>query len=184
MQKFYVYRFKNEENEIIYVGKTKNLEQRIRTHFGKQGHLPKECYEEVRKIEFLVFEKESLMGIKELYYIAKFQPKYNVADKSDYLFLNALEEGDKWEDCLYAKGFINEMFTERELKLKEENTELKRQMINLRKNLCNEYQKKIEQLEKHCKKINEVKKNECRRSLVLSENCFSLRKKNRFDLVR
>ena len=61
MQRFYVYRFKNEENEIIYVGKTKDLKQRIRTHFGKQGHLPKECYEEVRKIEFLTFENESLM---------------------------------------------------------------------------------------------------------------------------
>lgn len=158
MQKFYVYRFKNEENEIIYVGKTKNLEQRIRTHFGNQGHLPEECYKEVRKIEFLVFEKESLMGIKELYYIAKFQPKYNVADKSDYLFLSALEEGDKWEDCLYAKGFINEMFTKRELELKEEIAELKRQMINLRENLCNEYRKKIERLEEDYKMIDKVKK--------------------------
>ena len=157
MQKFYVYRFKNEENEIIYVGKTKNLEQRIRTHFGKQGHLPKECYEEVRKIEFLVVEKESLMGIKELYYIAKYQPKYNVKDKSDYLLFSALEEGDKWEDCLYAKGFVNETLTKKELELKEENAELKRQMINLRNNLENKHFKELEKLRKEYEEINEVK---------------------------
>lgn len=133
MQRFYVYRFKNEENEIIYVGKTKDLKQRIRTHFGKQGHLPKECYEEVRKIEFLTFENESLMGIKELYYIAKFQPRYNSKDKSDFLYLGDLEQGDKWEEYLHAKEFVNKVLTKRESELMEENAMLRQQIIDIRK---------------------------------------------------
>ena len=157
MQKFYVYRFKNEENEIIYVGKTKNFKQRMITHFSGYGHLPKECYEEVRKIEFLVFEKESLMGIKELYYIAKYQPKYNVKDKSDYLVFSALEEGDKWEDCLYAKQFVNKEPTKKELELMEEIAVLKQQMINLRNNLQNKHFKEMERLRKKYEEINEVK---------------------------
>ena len=64
MKEFYVYRFKNEENEIIYVGKTKNLKQRLSGHFGKQGHLPEKCYKEVRKVEFLTFEKRKFNGDK------------------------------------------------------------------------------------------------------------------------
>ena len=35
-----VYRFLNKDNEIIYIGKTKDLDNRIKTH----EHLPKECY--------------------------------------------------------------------------------------------------------------------------------------------
>ena len=40
---YYVYRFLDKDNEIIYVGKTYNLETRLKTHFGKKGHLPEEC---------------------------------------------------------------------------------------------------------------------------------------------
>ena len=152
-----MYRFKNEEGEIIYVGKTKNFKQRMITHFRGHGHLPKECYEEVRKIEFLAVEKESLMEIKELYYIAKYQPKYNVKDKSDYLVFSALEEGDKWEDCLYAKQFVNKEPTKKELELMEEIAVLNQQMINLRNNLQNKHFKEMERLRKKYEEINEVK---------------------------
>ena len=157
MKEFYVYRFKNEENEIIYVGKTKNLKQRLSGHFGKQGHLPEKCYKEVRKVEFLTFEKESLMGIKELYYISTFQPKYNIEGKKEYLYFEALEQGDEWREYLYAKKFINETLSKRELELLEENATLRQQIINLRENLTREYSKEMEKLKKNYNEINEVK---------------------------
>ena len=157
MKEFCVYRFKNKENEIIYVGKTKDLKQRLRSHFGKQGHLPKKCYKEVRKVEFLTFEKESLMGIKELYYISKFQPKYNTEGKKEYLYFEALEQGDEWKECLYAKEFINETLSERELELLEENATLRQQIINLRENLTRKHFEEVEMLKRSYNEINEVK---------------------------
>ena len=41
-----VYRFINKENEIIYIGKSKNLEKRLKGH----DHLPNKCYEEIKFI--------------------------------------------------------------------------------------------------------------------------------------
>ena len=53
MKKYYVYRFLNNKNEIIYVGKSVNFINRMKQHFGSNGHLPKECYDNVDKIEYI-----------------------------------------------------------------------------------------------------------------------------------
>ena len=67
---YYVYRFVDKENNIFYVGKSKQaLEQRFRGHL----HLPKECYELVYKIEYVECITESDMSIKEIYYINKYR---------------------------------------------------------------------------------------------------------------
>jgi excinuclease UvrABC nuclease subunit len=58
-----VYRFVNENNEIIYIGKAKDLRNRINTH----NHLPKECYEERTRIEYTSFETETDMDFAERY---------------------------------------------------------------------------------------------------------------------
>ena len=70
-----VYRFVNKVNEVIYIGKAKNLKQRLATH----THLPSSCYSECSRIEYLSFDNESDMDYAEKYFIPKFKPKYNVA---------------------------------------------------------------------------------------------------------
>ena len=35
----YVYRFINNNKEIIYIGRTQDIENRIREHFSLSGHL-------------------------------------------------------------------------------------------------------------------------------------------------
>ena len=40
----YVYRFLDSKGDIIYVGKTVNIDLRMQQHFGDKGHLSKECY--------------------------------------------------------------------------------------------------------------------------------------------
>ena len=44
----FIYRFLDEQNQVIYIGKTINLANRIKSH----NHLPKECYANTKKIEF------------------------------------------------------------------------------------------------------------------------------------
>ena len=70
-----VYRFLNEENKIIYIGKAVNLKSRIANH----NHLPKQCYDETVKIEFIEFESADEMDFAERYFIPKCKPKYNTA---------------------------------------------------------------------------------------------------------
>lgn len=72
----YVYRFLDIDGNVIYVGKTEKLMQRIRSHFSC-GHLPKKCYEETCKIQYICMKSIVLMDIKELYYINLYKPKYN-----------------------------------------------------------------------------------------------------------
>lgn len=68
-----VYRFLNKDDEIIYIGKTKSLKNRISSH----GHLPKECYDSIDRIEYITLDNSDEMGIYERYLINKHNPKYN-----------------------------------------------------------------------------------------------------------
>lgn len=74
-----VYRFLDEYNKIIYIGKAKNLKNRMNNH----SHLNSECYNEVKIIQYTSFESEADMDIAERYYIAKYKPKYNTLLKKD-----------------------------------------------------------------------------------------------------
>ena len=48
----YCYRFKDINNNIIYVGKTVDINKRMAQHFGGKGHLDKDCYKSVAVIEY------------------------------------------------------------------------------------------------------------------------------------
>lgn len=71
--KNYIYRFKNKNQEVIYIGKTIDLENRIKKH----KHLENKCYEEVETVEYITLNTIDDMDIAERYLIAKYKPKYN-----------------------------------------------------------------------------------------------------------
>ena len=77
----YVYRFIDGKGNIIYVGKTVNINSRMQQHFSN-GHLPKECYNAVCRIEYQKHKTESDALIMETYYITKYSPKYNKLGQS------------------------------------------------------------------------------------------------------
>ena len=79
---YYVYRFLDSEGNILYVGKTNNLENRMYQHFNN-GHLDSNQYTRVDKVEYLQFEQESDQHIAEIYLINKFKPEFNIRDKKD-----------------------------------------------------------------------------------------------------
>lgn len=72
-----IYRFRNIQGEIIYIGKSKNLTTRWNQHFSRDGHLNERCYQETIIIEFVELESKTKMDIYELYLINKYDPKYN-----------------------------------------------------------------------------------------------------------
>lgn len=72
-----VYRFLNNEGQVIYIGKAKNLKARMANH----NHLPGECYEEMVKIEYCEFDTEDDIDLAERYLIPKYKPKYNTEFK-------------------------------------------------------------------------------------------------------
>ena len=95
-----IYRFLDIDDNVIYVGKTEKIKYRLNSHFSKCGHLPKECYEMTKKIQFMIMNSTTLMDIREMYYINLYKPRFN----TNYLYPNEPRFiisdfiNDKWID--------------------------------------------------------------------------------------
>lgn len=81
--KNYIYRFKNQKEEVIYIGKTIDIDSRINKH----SHLDRKCYDEVRIIEYITLNTIDDMDLAKRYLIAKYKPKYNKTYKYTYVTL-------------------------------------------------------------------------------------------------
>ena len=80
MMENYVYRFLDGEDNVIYVGKTGNIKQRMIQHFTK-GHLPAECYDAVASIFYAKIGSEFNAELVETALIQKYYPIYNTDKK-------------------------------------------------------------------------------------------------------
>lgn len=71
-----IYRMYDEDNEIIYVGKSNDIHRRLLQHIG---HRTNSAYfiDEVKKIEFYVENNPILQTMLEGIFIAYHKPKYN-----------------------------------------------------------------------------------------------------------
>ncbi|MCY7916174.1 nucleotide excision repair endonuclease [Bacillus vallismortis] len=102
MPNYYVYKFLNEEDEILYVGKTKNLRNRMeRAHFTNNGHLPTNCYIETKKVKIAKVANNDEMSIYERYLINILNPKYNTQINNRTIFNFELPELD-WKDYEFS----------------------------------------------------------------------------------
>jgi len=84
-----VYQFKNKQGKIIYIGKAKNLKNRVRTYFQKSGHLdPKtrRMISQVVDLELMVTDNEIESLILEANLVHEFCPRYNIRLKDDKHF--------------------------------------------------------------------------------------------------
>lgn len=81
-----VYKFFDENQSIIYVGKAKNLKNRVSSYFtGLQNHTRKtqKLVSQISRIEFVVVNSELDALLLENSLIKEFQPKYNILLKDD-----------------------------------------------------------------------------------------------------
>jgi len=84
-----VYQFKNSDGEIIYIGKAKNLRNRVRSYFQKNKyHTPKNqsMIKRIVDMEWIVVRSDVEALLTEAIMIKEFQPKYNVDLKDDKSF--------------------------------------------------------------------------------------------------
>jgi excinuclease ABC subunit C len=81
-----VYIHKNAEGKIIYVGKAKNLKNRVRQYFqSSRNHDPKtrELVKRIRDFEFIVVDTEVEALVLESNLVKKHKPRYNIFLKDD-----------------------------------------------------------------------------------------------------
>ena len=79
-----VYRFFNSDDKVIYVGKAKNLKNRLTTYFG--SNLAQKTYRMVHeavRVDWTIVATELEALALEFSWIKQFQPAYNVQFKDD-----------------------------------------------------------------------------------------------------
>ncbi|TDM04483.1 excinuclease ABC subunit UvrC [Macrococcus carouselicus] len=89
------YLMKDRQNEIIYVGKAKNLRNRVRSYFtGAHDEKTTRLVGEIRDFEFIVTSTEIESLLLELTLIKKHYPRYNIMLKDDksYPFIKITKE--------------------------------------------------------------------------------------------
>lgn len=80
-----VYLMKNTFNEIIYVGKAKNLKKRVRQYFQSKNHAVKiqNMIKNISEFEYIMTDNELEALILEANLIKKHMPKYNTLLRDD-----------------------------------------------------------------------------------------------------
>jgi excinuclease ABC subunit C len=80
-----VYQYFNVHNEIIYIGKAKNLRKRINSYFKKNHESPKTriLVRNISDIKFILVDSEHDALLLENNLIKKYKPRYNILLKDD-----------------------------------------------------------------------------------------------------
>ena len=93
---FGVYIYKNEFDEIIYIGKAKNLKKRVSQYFLKNQKSIKTqtLVKRIKDLDFIVVNNEVEALLLENKLIKKHNPKYNIKLKDDktYAYLKLTDE--------------------------------------------------------------------------------------------
>lgn len=81
-----VYKYYNDENELIYVGKAKSLKKRVSSYFNKNTGVnlkTRRMVKEIQRIEITLVDSELDALLLENNLIKKTQPKYNILLRDD-----------------------------------------------------------------------------------------------------
>ena len=83
-----IYKFINQQNKIIYVGKSKNLHNRVRSYFNKNQINRKvaKMVNEINQISYIISENEHDALLLENNLIKEIKPKYNILLRDDKTF--------------------------------------------------------------------------------------------------
>ncbi len=85
-----VYRFKDKNNTVIYVGKAINLKNRVSSYFKKNTEISektRKLVSQIRDIDFTIVGSELEAVMLETNLIKELQPKYNILMKDDKNFV-------------------------------------------------------------------------------------------------
>ncbi|MBL7710599.1 MAG: excinuclease ABC subunit C [Chitinophagaceae bacterium] len=80
-----IYKYFDSSNELLYVGKAKNLRKRVSSYFTKTftSYKTHELVQRINRIEFTIVDSEQDAFLLENSLIKQFQPKFNINLKDD-----------------------------------------------------------------------------------------------------
>ena len=105
-----VYRMLNANNEVLYVGKAKNLPNRLKSYISEKNHIirTERMLSQTKKLEITTTSNESEALLLEANLIKKFKPRYNILLRDDKSFpFIFIGNKDKWAQIKRHRGKKN-----------------------------------------------------------------------------
>jgi excinuclease ABC subunit C len=103
-----VYRFYNSSQELIYVGKAKNIKKRVSSYFSKTLGLNRKTLRlvsEIENMEYTVADTEFDALLLENNFIKQNQPKYNILLKDDKTFPYICILNERYPRIIYTRKY-------------------------------------------------------------------------------
>ena len=102
-----VYRMLNSKNELLYVGKAKNLPNRLKSYVSEKNHIirTERMLSQTRKLEITTTSNESEALLLEANLIKKHKPKFNILLRDDKSFpFIFIGNKDQWSQIKRHRG--------------------------------------------------------------------------------
>lgn len=104
-----VYRYYNQQDTLIYVGKAKNIRKRVTSYFTKSTGVSRKTLKlvsEINRIEYTVSNTEFDALLLENNLIKQNQPKYNILLKDDKTFPYLCILKERFPRIIYTRKYI------------------------------------------------------------------------------
>ena len=105
-----VYRMLNAKNEVLYVGKAKNLPNRLKSYVSEKNHIirTERMLSQTTKLEIITTSNESEALLLEANLIKKYKPRFNILLRDDKSFpFIFIGNKDKWPQIKRHRGKKN-----------------------------------------------------------------------------
>nr|WP_294789933.1 excinuclease ABC subunit UvrC [uncultured Mucilaginibacter sp.] len=106
-----VYQYWNAENELIYIGKAKDLRNRVASYFNKDLNVnakTKVLVSRIRKITFTIVDTEIDAWLLENSLIKKHQPRYNVMLKDDKTYPWIIIKNENFPRIFWTRRIVKD----------------------------------------------------------------------------
>ena len=90
-----IYIMKDDKSNMLYIGKAKNLKNRVKSYFVKnQNYKTQKLVEKIKDIEFMITDNEEEAFLLESNMIKRYRPPYNIElkDQQRYTYLRITNE--------------------------------------------------------------------------------------------
>lgn len=105
-----IYKYYDAANELLYVGKAKNLRKRVSSYFSKTftNYKTHELVHRIRKIEFTIVNSEQDAFLLENSLIKNFQPLFNINLKDDKSYPYIVIKNEPFPRVFFTRRKIND----------------------------------------------------------------------------
>ena len=104
-----VYQFLNQNGEILYIGKAKNLRKRVSSYFNRNdqhNYKQEVMVSKVRDIHYVLVEDESDALLLENNLIKEYQPRYNILLKDDKTYPWIVVTKDSFPRVMQTRNYV------------------------------------------------------------------------------